>query len=179
MPRANWGVSSQEVDEFDRDSQFKPYTGPIPPDGVYNWRIKVLKYAAATRDKFAQLRIGLSLEPRGDSEEQYRDYFIMTFPPVSEKTAFRYVPFLDGIGVTGREFTKNTITDEEGNIKKIGKWRNSGDEMIAAQLQTGQDQNGDPQKQIGWMGEAVEDFDNDGVEDDDDEDDDDYDDEDE
>ena len=100
MPRANWGINSADVDEFDRDSQYKPYDGPIPPNGVYEWNVKVLKFAAATKEKTPQLRVGLELSPREDrDEDQYEGYFKMAFLNVSDKTAFVYVPFLDAIGV--------------------------------------------------------------------------------
>lgn len=154
MPKANWGIGSSDVDEFDRESQFKPYTGPIPPNGVYVWNINVLKFMAATKEKLPQLRIGLELVPREDvaDEEVYEKYFIMAFLSITEKTAFAYVPFLDAIGVTGREFTDRTITDEEGNIKKIGKWRNTGEELVLAQLKDGTDADNKPIKKIGWFG---------------------------
>jgi len=190
MPKANWGVNSQDIDKFDRDSQYTPYDGPIPENAVYHWKIKVLKSIAGTKSKLPQLRVGLELVPRkGRNESKYKGYFVMAFIPVSDKTEFRYVPFLDAIGVTGREFTRGTITDDEGNIKKIGKWRNDGDEIIAAELKTGEDQDGNPRKEIGWMGEPntepeseedddEDDFDDyddeDDEEDDDEEDDDDY-----
>jgi len=168
MPKANWGVSSADVDEFDRDSQYKPYDGPIPSNAVYEWNIKVLKFISATKDKLPQLRIGLVLAPREErDEDQYDGYFIMVFLPVSDKTAFRYVPFLDAIGVSGQEFTDRTITDEEGNIKKIGKWRNTGEEFIAAELKDGADQNGASRKEIGYMGPLLEDELDDTVDDDD------------
>lgn len=178
MPKAKWGITSRDVDDFDRSSQFVPYAGPIPPDAVYNWKIKVLKSISATKDKLPQLRVGLELMPRGASEDKYEGYFVYCFLPVAESTKFRYVPFLDAIGVSGREFVNGTVTDEEGNITKIGRWRNSGDELIGGQLKTGQDQNNEPRKEIGWMGEALDDFDEgDEIDDDDYEiDDDDYDD---
>ncbi len=161
MPRAVWDIDAEDVDQFDRDSMYVPYSGPIPPTGgtgrVYHWVIKRLKYAAATADKNPQLRIGLELSPRpGYKENQFSGYFIMAFIPITNKTQFRYVPFLDALGVSGNEFKTRTITDEEGNIKKIGKWRNDGDFVIAGELKDGQDQNGKPRLEIGWMGEATE-----------------------
>lgn len=150
MPKARWGIESSDVDDYDRSNQYMPYDGPIPPDAVYEWQIKVLKRVAGTATKNPQLRVGLELAPREDrDEEQYNGYFRMDFIPINDKTTFRYVPFLDAIGVTGREFTNGTVMDEEGNIKKIGKWRNTGEEYIRAQLKTGEDQNGAPTKQIG------------------------------
>jgi hypothetical protein len=177
MPRVAWGVSASDVDNFDRESQYAPYDGPIPTNGVYLWKIKKLQHIAPTGDKLPQLRIGLELIPRkGRREEKaYSGYFLMAFLPVSQRTQFRYVPFLDAIGVSGREFERGTVTDEEGNISKIGKWRNSGDEIIKAEIKDGEDQHGNSRKEIGWMGATTddpdEDYDEDGEEfDDDDED---------
>lgn len=178
MPKVNWGVDAADIDNFDRDSQYAPYDGPIPPNGVYVFKVKVLKHTAGTREKNPQLRIGLTLVPRKGRKEESRmkDYFIMAFLPVTDKTQFRYVPFLDAIGVSGREFQRGTITDEEGNVKKIGRWRNTGDVLIKAEIRDTTDQNGNPRKDIGWMGsidaeepeEEDDDYTDDADEDDDD-----------
>lgn len=161
MPIARWGVSSSDVDDFDRESQFKPYAGPIPPSNqVYHWVVKVLKYAARTRTKNPQLRVGLELIPREGAdwvdEQKYEGYFLMAFLPVTPKTTFRYVPFLDAIGVTGSEFENRTKVDEDGNITRIGSWRMDGTQIVAAQLRDGEDENGDPRKEIGMIMEAIE-----------------------
>jgi len=154
MPKVNWGIRASDVDNFDRESQYTPYDGPIPTNGVYQFRVKRLQSIAGTREKNPQLRVGLELVPRKGRAEEKRmaGYFLMAFIPVSDKTAFRYVPFLDAIGVSGREFEVGTITDEEGNVKKIGRWRNTGNEIIKAEVKDGQDQNGNTRKEIGWIG---------------------------
>lgn len=168
MPRAQWGVSAREMREFDRENQIKPYTGPEPPGfSVFQFKIVQLKYAPETNNKNPQLRIGLRLVPRNKDERKYRDYWIMDFAPVTPNTLFRYVPFLDAIGVSESDFERNTITDNDGNIKKIGQWRNTGEELILAQLKDGVDDKQRPRKEVGWYGaldEAPEDEDEDGDE---------------
>lgn len=156
MPKANWGIRSSDVDNFDRDAQYKPYDGPVPVNGVYQWQVKKLQFIAATGKQLPQLRIGLELIPRNTEEKRYQGYFTMVFAPVSDRTAFRYVPFLDAIGVSGRDFETKTIIDNEGNIKSIGRWRNDAKTMIKGELKDDQDQHGNPRKTIGWMGAADE-----------------------
>lgn len=159
MPRVEWGVSARDVDDFDREAQYKPYDGPLPANGVYQWRVKSLKHIAATEDKNPQLRIGLELVPRKGrkSERAYAGYFVTVFAPVNERTAFRYVPFLDAIGVSGKAFKTATITDQEGNIRKIGRWVNNGDTLIKAELKSNTGEQADKYpKDIGWMGELTE-----------------------
>ena len=160
MPKVRWGINPRTVDEtFDREKQFKPYDGPVPVNGVYQFQVKVLKAVAGTREKHPQLRIGLELVPRKGrrDERHYGGYFIMIFAPVNDKTAFRYVPFLDAIGVSVADFDGRTLTDADGNIKSIGKWRNNGKELLLAELKDGKDEKGNPRKEIGWIGELVED----------------------
>lgn len=156
MPRARWGISANDVDDFDRESQFKLYKGPIPPNAVYLFKIKVLKFVSGTQEKYPQLRIGLELVPRaGHNEKQYAGYFIMAFRVITEKSNMFWVPFLDALGVSGTDFAERTITDEEGNIKKIGRWRNTGDELIYAQLRDGTNQDGEKRQEVGLF-EAYE-----------------------
>lgn len=166
MPKVRWGIKASDVDDFDRDSQYKPYDGPQPPNGVYQFQVKVLKYAAGTGAKLPQLRIGLELVPRSGrkDERRYAGYFIMCFIPVSPRTQFRYVPFLDALDVTGEEFENRTNTDNDGNITKIGKWRNTGDEIILAEIKDGADQDGNSRKEVGWMGYLTDEDDDGGEE---------------
>lgn len=169
MPKANWGIKASAVDEFDRESQFTPYEGPLPTAGVYRFKMKFIRFVAATGDKFPQLRLGLELVPRNTAEKRYAGYFQMAFLTISDRTQGFYVPFLDAIGVTGKEFETGTITDEEGNIKKIGRWRYTGQEHVKAQIKDGSDLHGNPRKEFGWFGadtgevldDSEEDFDDD------------------
>lgn len=160
MPIARWGISASDVDEFDRDSQIKPYKGPVPPNSVYYWVVKVLKYMAGTKTKNPALWVGLELVPREgegfEDEEKYAGYFVMAFLPVNAKTAFRYVPFLDAIGVTGKEFETRTKYDADNNILRIGSWVMDGETIVAAQLKDGEDEKGNPRKEIGQIMEADE-----------------------
>lgn len=182
MPRVRWGISGKSIDDFDRSTQFTPYTGPIPPSAVYQWQIKTLKSVAPTKEKLPQLRVGLELVPRRSSEERYAGYFIVAFLNIGPKNEFTYVPFLDAIGVSGDDFENRTIADAEGKVQKIGKWRNTGEEQILAQLADGTDQHGKPRKEIKWFGPLTEeDYDDDETDDDEeyDEEDEEYDDDDE
>lgn len=169
MPKVRWDIDASDIDDFDRESSFKPYQGPVPPNAVYQWRIKHAKYVAGDRRKVSQLRVGLELVPRDDrkDEKRFKGYFIMVFLPVTSKTAFRYVPFLDAIGVSGADFKERTITDAEGNITKIGRWRNTGDTVILGNLVERPDQNDVLKKEVAWMG-PLEDEDEDPLDDDDD-----------
>ncbi len=152
MPKVNWGISKGTISNFDRESQYKPYDGPLPPAGMYRWLVKRLKYVAATGTKNPQIRAGLELVPRNTEEKRYKGYYITAFLTIAEQYPGFYVPFLDAIGVSENEFLSGTITDEEGNIKKIGRWRFTDDVHLKAQLRDETDQAGNPRKGIGYIG---------------------------
>lgn len=177
MPRVNWGIDADVIDDWDRSQQFKPYTGPKPANGVYKWRIATLKAVAGTKDKYPQLRAGLVLTPRkGYEEDTFKGYYITLFLSISESNPFTYAPFCDAIGVSGQDFTRKTVTDSDGNVKSIGRWRMDGKTEIYGQLRTGTDsRDGTPRPEIGWVGsldEELPDTDDDTDSDDDDSDDD-------
>jgi hypothetical protein len=158
VPKANWGISRDDFENFDREKQFKPYTGPVPPSGqVFQWLLKKLQYFPGTREKNPQLRIGLELNPRRKEEKKYAGFFVMTFRAITPKTQFLYVPLCDALGVTATDFTDRTRVNEEGDVLAIGRWRNKGDQLLMAQLKDSEDEKGNPRKDIGWIGPVEDD----------------------
>lgn len=153
MPKVNWGIARGTISDFDRTKQFKPYDGPLPPAGMYRFLIKHVKSVAGINGRRPQLRVGLELVPRNKEEARYGGYFTIAFLTISEEWPGFYVPFLDAIGVSETEFLNGTITDEEGHVKKIGRWKNDGNQYVKAQVKDGADQQGNPRKEIGYIGE--------------------------
>lgn len=155
MPKVNWGIPAGTVDDWDRSTQYTPYDGPIPPNGVYLWLINRLIFVAPTEDKFPQLRIGLQLQARTKEEKRYQGYPLLLFRSISDRNPMFWVPFLDAIGVSENEFRQRTIADQDGNIKKIGAWGNDGKQTIKGLLKD-DNRDGQTRKDIGWMGAADE-----------------------
>lgn len=158
MPTVNWGLSKGVIDDYDRESGYKPYTGKPVPNGVYQWRVAKLEYSAATKEKNPQLRATLILVPRDNSEKKFKGYRQTKFMVVADTTNFQYVPFLDAIGVTELDFRKRTITDEDGNVKRIGPWKNDGEFLLLGQLQDNRNEQSRDKypKEIGWVGALEE-----------------------
>lgn len=168
MPTVDWGLSKGVIDNYDRESGFKPYTGKLPDNGVYQWQVTKAVYTAGTKKKNPQLRLSLVLVPRDKTEKKYKGYRQTKFMVVADSTPFQYVPFLDAIGVTEIDFKRRTKTDEEGNIKSIGPWRNDGKTLILGQLQDNRGENADKYpKEIGWVGALDDEEPNDEEEDED------------
>lgn|ERR1700754_784629 len=156
MPTVNWGLNPGTVEDFDRSKVFAPYAGKVPPTGVvYAWELKKLAFVAPDREgKYPQLRAALELYARDDEEEAYAGFFKQTYSPVSPQTAFRYVPLLDALGISEREFLKGTKTKEDGTIISIGRWKMAKGIYLLAQLQSEIDGDGNVRINIndGWFG---------------------------
>lgn len=122
--RVPWGISESDIDDFER-SDFKPYTGPIPPVGqFYRFKLKIFRYAPAMDGKNPQLRVGLELEPHTTEHERYAGYFIQDYAPVTPQTNFRYVKYLDALGIGAKAFVRGPYRiDDDGNIKRVGRWQ--------------------------------------------------------
>jgi len=182
VPTVDWGLSKGVIDNYDRDSGYKPYTGKLPDNAVYQWQITKVVYVAGVESKNKkhkpsknpQLRVSLVLVPRDKAEKKFKGYRQTKFMVIADTTPFQYVPFLDAIGVTEADFKRRTKTDEEGNVKSIGPWRNDGKTLILGQLQDNRGENADKYpKEVGWVGaldeepETDEDEDEDEYEEDD------------
>lgn len=153
MPTVDWGLSKGVIDNYDRDSGYKPYTGKLPDNAVYQWQINKVVYVAGTKKKNPQLRLSLTLVPRDKAEKKFKGYHQTKFMIVADTTPFQYVPFLDAVGVSEADFKRRTKTDEEGNVKSIGPWRNDGKTLILGQLQDNRGENAAKYpKEIGWVG---------------------------
>lgn len=164
MPRNDWGISASDIDDFDRSEVYAPYTGPQPPYGVtYQWRLKLLKFFSGDSRSKPQFWIGTELVPRpGRNEKKYNGYYVMTFLTISPNPKSRvfWVPFCDALGIQGRD-TANTITDDEGNVKRIGRFRNNGDVQILGKLDQKEDgregHEGEMRPYLSWFGALPED----------------------
>jgi len=165
VPTVDWGLSKGVIDDYDRESQYKPYTGKLPDNGVYQWKVTKAVYVSGGKKKNPQLRVSLRLDPRDKSEKKFSGYTMMKFMVIADTTPFQYVPFLDAVGVTEADFKKRTKTDQEGNIRRIGPWVNDGQTLILGQLQDNRGDNADKYpKEIGWVG-AIDDAEEDDEED--------------
>lgn len=150
MAKVKWGsgaASAEDIDNVDRSKNFTPYEGPTPPAGVYRFWLKRLKKAESKAGN-PKLTLHLELVPRKDIPEQkpYKGFFLVDDVPVG--VAFRVAAFCDAIGVTGKEFVQQTVVDEDGNIKKIGKWTNDGKVVLVVAIRNGQDQNGNTRMEV-------------------------------
>ena len=123
MPTADWGLDRQSYRAIDRfRSEFEPYDGPPPPNAVYLWQVKRIKYTRPQNGTYPQLVIDLVLEPRRTHEQEYAGYFIRVYRSITPRSVPFYAPFLQAIGVSASDFGTRTVYNRDtGDIQRIGQ----------------------------------------------------------
>lgn len=124
MPKAKWGagpeaLSAEDIDSA-KSSEFTPYTGPIPPAGLYKFVVKMMKQGVSSTDNPKLLVV---MELAGDwkpGHEKYDGCPLFDHMPVMKSTAFRVKAFCEAFGLTSKEFYGGIITDEDGKVTKLG-----------------------------------------------------------
>lgn len=135
MPKATWGSGDQaltaaDIDSVDTSQNFKPYTGSIPPSGLYRFVLRRLKQGESNNGN-PKLMIIAALDGTWRAEHQkYEGCPFFDHMPVLKSTAFRVRAFTDAIGVSSVDFEKRMLLDEEGRVTKIGKWEFTGEELV-------------------------------------------------
>jgi hypothetical protein len=127
MPKITWAakddeevLSASDIDDAE-DNGFTPYTGDIPPGGVYRFRIRRFKYTefGSGNQGFNNLfELDGSWKP---NHEKYDgcplwDRVVMTKAAASFAKAFAAA-----LGVTSEDLVSRVVVDEDNVVTKIGK----------------------------------------------------------
>lgn len=132
MPKVKWssGISAADIDGAEDSAQFAPYDGPIPPNGVYGFKIKSMQLGKTSNGN-PQLILGLELTDRGRPEhKRFNGFYLRDFIVVLPQTAFRIKPLLKALGVSAEDFTDRLVRDEENNVTTIGKVKPVGQTVV-------------------------------------------------
>ena len=120
MPKVKWGgdIDQNAIDEA--ESRGAEYTGPIPPSGIYRFKLRWAKQdeSGSGNPKLTSL---LLLDGSWKPEHKKFDGCpLWDHMPVMGKTAFRVRAFCDALNVTSKDFMNKTVVDDDGMVQKIG-----------------------------------------------------------
>jgi hypothetical protein len=120
MPKATWGdFSANDIDSAESRGGFTPYSGPIPPSGLYRFTVKQMKKGES---QAGNPKIQVVMELDGTWKENHKKYDtcpLFDNMPVMKSTAFRVKAFCEAFGLTSKQFATGLITDEDGKITKL------------------------------------------------------------
>lgn len=136
--KVKWGGQEleQRLNDYEPRSDYRPYDGPRPVRGMYQWNITRVVSGESTNG-FRQLTVFLTLDGNARPHTRKYDGFRMTDRIIvtdDGSTDFRVVPFLEAIGATIREFLNGTEVDpstlaqdrngkDQYDVTSIGKVR--------------------------------------------------------
>lgn len=129
MPKVKWG-SDLDAEAIENAENNQSYTGPLPPSGVYRFRIKFMQKTVSSK-KNPMVKILLLLD--GSFKEEHKKYDgcpVWEQIPVMASTAFRIRELCDALNITAGDFMEKTLVDEDGNIQKIGKLKIADQDLL-------------------------------------------------
>jgi hypothetical protein len=124
MPKAKWGSGDEALTAADIDGAqsngFTPYSGPIPPAGLYKFVVKQMTQGTSGA---GNPKLQTVMELAGDWKSNHAKYDgcpLFDNMPVMKSTAFRVKAFCEAFGLTSKEFYGGILTDEKGKVTKLG-----------------------------------------------------------
>lgn len=125
MPKATWGagdtaLTAADLDNAEREAPRIRYSGELPRNGTYRFVIQSLKKASSAAGN-PKVTVFATLDGTWKANhKQYDGCPVFDHLPVMKSTANRVANFLDAIGASSNDLMKQTITDENGYITKLG-----------------------------------------------------------
>jgi len=158
MPKVKWeaaaaddALTASDVDSA--ESGFTPYSGDLPPAGVYRFKLKRVKV-----ETFGTGNMGLKvlMELDGSWKDAHRKYdgAPVWANVVFTKGAAAFVKaFGSAIGVTSAALLSNVVTDEKDLVTKIGTKKITEDTVVYANIKKGrQDAESDWKSELNGTG---------------------------
>lgn len=122
MPKTTWG-SDLDEEAIESAESRDSYTGPVPPKGVYRFRLRSLKKGKSKAGNPMVRFFGVLDGTYKDGHKKFDGAPLWVDTAVMSSTAFRIKALVNGLGVTAKQFMTSTVTDDaepEANILKIG-----------------------------------------------------------
>lgn len=129
MPKFNFGL---DVTDVDAAEGFGDYEGPLPPNGAYDGRLKVVKIAKIKSEKNAgKLRLQIGVEI---THPDFKGYFAWGGVNLTDQGAPFVNQFLRAItdgsdsefNAIRKAFSSSAgvvVDEKKENVLKIGKWK--------------------------------------------------------
>lgn len=169
MPKAKWGIGTEEPEELE---QFAVYDGDEPPTGVYPF---VLKRLTVKENKNGDDMLNGLVEiraPKSDKKSKYNGWAVWFNQNVTDQGAPYVKQWLKSLGLTWKDFTNKTVLESDERpckVVKIGnvKFNDGNEPPLRATIKMGRKSGDYPARlEIGqWLAPQEESGDWDGADD--------------
>jgi hypothetical protein len=149
MPKTTWG-SDLDEEAIESAESRTVYAGPLPPAGVYRFKLRWLKKAKSKQDNPMVRFFGLLDGTWKDDHSKFDGAPLFVDTAVMAQTAWRIKALVQGLGVTAKQFMTATVTDDEDppNILKIGTKKIVQDMVVYVHVKQENDDKGNPRLTI-------------------------------
>jgi hypothetical protein len=127
--RLKWGLDKEDIS--DDAVGFEPYTGSLPPRGVYRLRIGKMSTQMSSNDNPMLVCLWVIDHDDADSRSVYNGCPVWDNVVATKKSAFRVARFRRAIGVTELDLLNRTMIDDDDNVTKIGRIKVPGLQVLA------------------------------------------------
>lgn len=151
MPKTTWG-SDLDEEAIESAETRDTYTGPVPPKGVYRFKLKYLRQGKSKAGNKMVRFFGVLDGTYKDVHKKFDGAPLWVDTAVMASTAFRIKALVNGLGVTAKQFMTGTMTDDadpEPNIVKIGTKKITQDMLVYVNIRP---EDGDQGERIGIVG---------------------------
>lgn len=128
MPKVKWGgdIDAEAIENAENQG----YAGPLPPSGVYRFKIKFMQKTISSK-KNPMVKVLLVLDGSWKPEHKKFDGCpVWEQIPVMASTAFRIRELCDALNITAADFMEKTLVDDEGFVQKIGKLKIADQDLL-------------------------------------------------
>lgn len=134
MPKVLWGddISASAIDEAPEAQGVSMYEGPLPPNGLYTFRLQKITAGKSSNDN-PMVAIRWAIEASGD-KAQYNGAPWWDNLVVLKQNLWKVKAFCRAAGITAADFMK-PVTDDEDNVLKFGNKKTEGMTIRARVIQ--------------------------------------------
>jgi len=121
MPKIKWAGDLEQTDIDEAEVSQGRYAGPVPPSGVYRFRLQSMKVGES---KSGNPKLMMIWKVDGSWQKGHKQYDgapLFDHMPVTKSSAFRTKALCIALGVSSADFMGKMVADAEGYVTKIGK----------------------------------------------------------
>jgi hypothetical protein len=122
MARVKWGIGGDEPEEMET---FNVYDGPVPPGGVYRFKLRRLQIVTNRNGDDMMKWVMDIQEPKGSDKARFNGYGVWGQQNITDQgKPFLKNLLIHGLGVSWSDFMNKTITVDEERptmVKSIGR----------------------------------------------------------
>lgn len=121
MPKATWSNADLSADDINTaESNAGTYDGPLPPRGVYRFKVSHMKQAVSSNDNDMVVVTAFLDGSWKPEHKKFNGCPLWERITLAKSTAWKPKELCEALGVSPADLLNKTVVDSDGFIQKIG-----------------------------------------------------------